>query len=85
MWEILGADITKNIDHSYGRPDSEVGGIKIKKFTGKGQNRKETYGFSVIGASTFSVIENFHQTYFINVGMSYFSSSCRQFKIEHTV
>ena len=47
MWEILGADITENIKYSYGRPDSEVGGIKIKKFTGKGQNRKQTYGFSV--------------------------------------
>ena len=47
MWEILGADITENLKYSYGRPDSEVGGIKIKKFTGKGQNRKETYGFSV--------------------------------------
>ena len=47
MWEILGADITENIKYSYGRPDSEVGGLKIKKFTGKGQNRKESYGFSV--------------------------------------
>ena len=47
MWEILGADITENIKYSYGHPDSEVGGLKIKKFTGKGQNRKETYGFSV--------------------------------------
>ena len=47
MWEILGADITENIKYSYGHPDSEVGGIKIKKFTGKGQNRKQTYGFSV--------------------------------------
>ena len=47
MWEILGADITENIKYSYGCPDSEVGGLKIKKFTGKGQNRKESYGFSV--------------------------------------
>ena len=47
MWEILGVDITENIKYSYGRPDSEVRGFKIKKFTGKGQNRKETYGFSV--------------------------------------
>ena len=47
MWEILGADITENIKYSYGCPDSEVGGLKIKKFTGKGQNRKETYGFLV--------------------------------------
>ena len=40
-------NITENIKYSYGRPDSEVGGLKIKKFTGKGQNRKETYGFLV--------------------------------------
>ena len=47
MWEILGADITENIKYSYGCPDSEVGGLKIKKFTGKGKNRMASYGFSV--------------------------------------
>ena len=47
MWEILGADISENIRYSYGRPDSEVRGIKIKKATGKGRNRIQTYGFSV--------------------------------------
>ena len=47
MWEILGADISENIRYSYGHPDSEVGGIKIKKATGKGRNRIQTYGFSV--------------------------------------
>ena len=47
MWDILGADITENIKYSYGRPDSEVGGFKIKKFTGRGKERIETYGFSV--------------------------------------
>ena len=47
MWEILGADISENIRYLYGHPDSEVGGIKIKKATGKGRNRIQTYGFSV--------------------------------------
>ena len=47
MWESLGADISENIKYSYGRPDSEVGGIKIKKATGKERNRIQTYGFSV--------------------------------------
>ena len=47
MWEILGADITENIKYSYGHPDSEVRGLKIKKSTGKGKNRMESYGFSV--------------------------------------
>ena len=47
MWEILGAEITENIKYSYGHPDSEVGGLKIKKSTGKGKNRIESYGFSV--------------------------------------
>ena len=47
MWEILGADISENIRYSYGHPDSEVRGIKIKKATGKGRNRIQTYGFSV--------------------------------------
>ena len=47
MWEILGADISENIRYSYRCPDSEVGGIKIKKATGKGRNRIQTYGFSV--------------------------------------
>ena len=47
MWEILGANISENIRYSYGRPDLEVGGIKIKKATGKGRNRIQTYGFSV--------------------------------------
>ena len=55
----LGADITENIKYSYGRPDSEVGGIKIKKFTGKGQNRKET---SVISHGVMKFSSNlFHQ------------------------
>ena len=31
MWEIIGADISENIKYSYGHPDSEVGGIKIKE------------------------------------------------------
>ena len=47
MWEIIGADISENIKYSYGHPDSEVGGIKIKKVTGKGRNRIQSYGFSV--------------------------------------
>ena len=47
MWEIIGADISENIKYSYGHPDLEVGGIKIKKATGKGRNRIQTYGFSV--------------------------------------
>ena len=49
MWEILGADISENIRYLYGRPDSEVGGIKIKKATGKRRNRIQTYRFSVKG------------------------------------
>ena len=47
MWEILGADISENIKYLYGHPDLEVGGIKIKKATGKGRNRIQTYRFSV--------------------------------------
>ena len=47
MWEIIGADISENIKYLYGHPDSEVGGIKIKKATGKGKNRIQTYRFSV--------------------------------------
>ena len=47
MWEVIGAKISENIKYSYGHPDSEVGGLKIKKGTGKGKNRIETYGFSV--------------------------------------
>ena len=47
MWEIIGADISENIKYLYGCPDSEVGGIKIKKATGKGRNRIQTYRFSV--------------------------------------
>ena len=47
MWEIIGADISENIKYSYGCPDSEVRGIKIKKVTGKGRNRIQSYGFSV--------------------------------------
>ena len=47
MWEILGANISENIRYSYRHPDLEVGGIKIKKATGKGRNRIQTYGFSV--------------------------------------
>ena len=47
MWEILSADISENIKYSYGCPDSEVGGIKIKKGTGKGRNRIQMYRFSV--------------------------------------
>ena len=47
MWEIIGADISDNIKYSYGHPDSEVRGIKIKKATGKGGNRIQTYRFSV--------------------------------------
>ena len=46
-WEVLGNDIKENITLSYGRPDSEIGGMKIKKVTGKGKNRKEEYGFSI--------------------------------------
>ena len=47
MWEILGADINENIKYLYRHHDSEVGGIKIKKTTGKGRNRIQTYGCSV--------------------------------------
>ena len=47
MWEIIGANISENIKYSYGHPDSEVRGIKIKKVTGKGRNRIQTYRFSV--------------------------------------
>ena len=47
MCEIIGADISENIKYLYGRPDTEVRGMKIKKVTGKGRNRIQTYGFSV--------------------------------------
>ena len=43
MWEIIGADISENIKYLYGRPNSEVGGMKIKKVTGKGKNRIQSY------------------------------------------
>ena len=43
MWEIIGADISENIKYSYEHPDSEVGGMKIKKVTGKGKNRIQSY------------------------------------------
>ena len=43
MWEIIGADISENIKYSYRRPNSEVGGMKIKKVTGKGKNRIQSY------------------------------------------
>ena len=47
MWEIIGAEISENIKYLYGCPNLEVGGMKIKKATGKGRNRKQTYGFLV--------------------------------------
>ena len=47
MWEVIGVEISENIKYSYGCPNSKVGGLKIKKGTGKGKNRIETYGFSV--------------------------------------
>ena len=46
-WEVLGSEIKENIRLSYGRPDSEIGGMKIKSVSGKGRNRKEEYGYSV--------------------------------------
>ena len=46
-WEVLGSEIKENIRISYGRPDSEIGGMKIKSVSGKGRNRKEEYGYSV--------------------------------------
>ena len=47
-WECLGEEIKENIKISYGRPDSLVGGFKIKKVTGRGKQRKEEYGYSVL-------------------------------------
>ena len=47
MWEVIGAEISENIKYSFRCPNSEVGGLKIKKVTGKGRNRIESYGFSV--------------------------------------
>ena len=46
-WQILGSEITDNIRNAYGCPDSEVGGLKIKKWSGKGKNHREQFGFSV--------------------------------------
>ena len=46
----LPTSILKTLDFEkdlYRHPNSEVGGIKIKKGTGKGRNRIQTYGFSV--------------------------------------
>ena len=47
LWEVLGSEISENIKYSYGCPNSEVGGLKIKKVTGKGKNCKEHYGFTM--------------------------------------
>ena len=51
MWEIIGADISENIKYSYGCPDSEVGGMKIKKVTGKWKNRIQSYGLVFVHTS----------------------------------
>ena len=47
-WEVLGQEIKENIKISYGRPDSIVGGLKIKKVSGRGKERKEEYRYSVM-------------------------------------
>ena len=47
-WEVLGEEIKENIKISYGRPDSIVGGLKLKKVSGRGKTRKEEYGYSVM-------------------------------------
>ena len=47
LWDLIGSDISENIKYSYGHPDSEVGGLKLKKVTGKGKTCKEHYGFSM--------------------------------------
>ena len=47
LWDVIGSDISENIKYSYGCPDSEVGGLKLKKVTGKGKMNKEHYGFSM--------------------------------------
>ena len=47
-WEVLGQKIKENIKISYGRPDSIVGGLQIKKVSGHGNKRKVEYGYSVM-------------------------------------
>ena len=47
-WEVLGEEIKENIKISYGRPDSIVGGFKLKKVSGRGKRRKEEYGYSIM-------------------------------------
>ena len=47
-WEVLGEKIKENIKISYGRPDSIVGGLQIKKVSGHGSKRKVEYGYSVM-------------------------------------
>ena len=46
-WQILGSEISENIRYLYGCPDSEVGGMKIKKMTHRGKKHTEEFGFSV--------------------------------------
>ena len=46
-WEYSGDKIKENIRNSYGQPDLEVDGMKIKKVTGHRKNCKEEYRFSI--------------------------------------
>ena len=47
-WEILGQEIKENIKISYGCPDSLVGGMQIKKASGRGKQRKVEYRYSIM-------------------------------------
>ena len=47
-WEVLGEEIKENIKISYGRPDSIVGGLQIKKVSGHGKQRKVEYRYSIM-------------------------------------
>ena len=47
-WEVLGKSIAQDIEHQYGRPDSEINGKQIMKIQGRGKNQKKIYGFTVL-------------------------------------
>ena len=74
-WEVLGEEIKENIKISYGRPDSIVGGLQIKKMSGCRKQRKVEYGYSVMDWCKYIlrrrilVRRNFHKISCIHVGL----------------
>ena len=46
-WDVLGEEITEDIQMLYGRPDSELNGKPLLKRKGRGKSRIDEYGFTV--------------------------------------